>query len=349
VKLVALVSENGLGHFRRTVAILAQLVTRGRVNRLDLLCEAWQVERNQSWRPMEVLRAAGATLHHEIMSPGPRWPLPDDDDARLSGWIDRARALPAVNDADLVLSDNLGGALALRADAVLLGSFLWSDVYARAANDSARVQRFVEHERGLLAAHRPPMLCVADLAMPGVTERTAAVPLPWMCEDVVVGTVHAAPGERVAVLGGAAGAADELLVDVAAALVRAGHDVAVPRAWLARLPAGRVREFGHAPEDFAACAAIVCRPGTGTLTQCVAANVPVVAVREAGNLEMEHNAARVAALGLGVDAGAAPASEAILAAIERVRASDARAHLAARAKDGVARAADWIESRVSSR
>jgi hypothetical protein len=346
VKVVALVCENGLGHFRRSVAILAELVIRGRVSRLDLVCEAWQVERNQSWRPMEVLRAAGAHLRHEIMSPGPRWPLPDDADVRLEGWIDRARTLPAVMDADVLLSDNLGGALALRDDAVLVGSFLWSDVLAQPALPSMRVQRFVEHERALLAKHRPPMLCVGDLAMPGVTERTRAVPLPWMCEDVVA---SGAPGKRIAVLGGAAGAADDLLVQAAAALVRAGHDVAVPRAMVARLDGARVHEFGHASGDFAACAVVVCRPGAGTLTQCVAAGVPVVAVREPGNLEMEHNAARVAALGIGVDAGEAPSAEALVAALERALASDARTRLAALAKDGVARAADWIESRVSSR
>jgi Glycosyltransferase family 28 C-terminal domain len=336
VKLLAIASENGLGHVRRVVGMLSGLCERVPALEVHLACEAWQLERLRGWARLERLRAHGLHTHTGVVADSLRWPLPDDRPERLWGWEQRLRALAPTSEADLVLSDNLVGALDVRADTVLAGSFLWSDVL----DDTPGAGELIRRDRALLARHRPPMLCVEALAMPGVRERTNAVPLPWMCDRVVERVPEA---RRVAVLGGASGAADALLREAARALAQAGFDVTAPGAWAVGEP------FGHEAEDFARCALVVCRPGAGTLTDAVAASVPTLLVYERPGREMAHNAARMAELGLGVDLGDVDA-DAVVAAARRLfdgMALDAmRTRLRVQAKDGLERAAAWLAARL---
>jgi len=337
--IIGVVAPNGLGHFRRTVNVFARLAERLPAAQIDLVCEAWQAERAADSTPaLRKLRARGRLIPG-VMAPGVEWAARASfTEARLLGWIDRLRKVPEMKRADLVVSDNLAGVLEVRPDAVLMGSFLWSDVLADAPAPAARA--FVAHERALLAA-RPPMVCVSDLAMPGVKQRTAAVPVGWMCEEVTAPALVEARATppRIAVLGGATGAADGVLEGVAAALrARGGWDVVGGR------------DFGFAPADYAACAAVVCRPGVGTLTECVAAGRPMLLAYEGGNPELMHNARACAALGIAVDLGPDPdgaAAPALLAALLGGR--DAMARLSALRKDGLQRAAEWLAQHARPR
>ena len=126
--------------------------------------------------------SAAIRWHHGIMNPGVQWssdPDPYSHDCLFS-WADRLGDVPDVRDARLGLSDNLAGFLQMRPDAVLMGSFLWSDVLETAYSQNSNVRRFAEWERGLLDRFRPSMLCVGQMVMPEAAERTRVVPLPWM-------------------------------------------------------------------------------------------------------------------------------------------------------------------------
>src|SRR5690606_13010255 len=79
---------------------------------------------------------------------------------------------------DRVVSDNLVGALRDRADALLMGSFLWSDVLV----GSSVYQEIAHFEHKLLQEYEPIMIGVEDIAMPGVKQRTRFIGLPWFCD-----------------------------------------------------------------------------------------------------------------------------------------------------------------------
>jgi hypothetical protein len=343
VRLLAIASENGLGHVRRVVAMLSQLCERVPALDVHLVCESWQVDRLRGWARLESLLEHGLDVHTGIVADSLRWPLPDDQPERLWGWERRLRALPETSAADLVLSDNLVGTIDARDDAVLAGSFLWSDVLGAAPEGPAspRVHELIERDRALLARHRPPMLCVDALAMPGVRAQTAAVALPWMCDRIVDGTPEP---RRIAVLGGASGAADAPLCDAARALVEAGFTVSTPATWDVGEP------FGYEAEDFTRCALVVCRPGAGTLTDAVATSVPMLLVYEHGNREMESNAARMVELGLGIDLGPAQADVVVATARRLLDDGDTLAQMRDRlrrqGKDGLDGAADWLAARL---
>jgi hypothetical protein len=345
--VLVLVAANGLGHMRRVAGILGCLLERGGDVRLTIAAEPWQQDAAVRWDAGRRLEAHGVAWRPGIVAPGVGWSVTPERyvDGSLMSWEDRLDDLPELMTADVVLSDNLTGVLTRRPDALLAGSFLWSDVLDAATGDEPAVRAFVEHERSLLAEHRPEMLCVADLAMPGVVARTRPHAVGWMCPRAAI--LPAAPGPpagtRVAVLGGGTGAADDLLVELADALALDGVDVTVGDALSPRTGAP---VFDGSAAAWSSLTVVVARPGVGTLTDCVRSGVPIVCVHEGDNIELAHNASRVAALGFGADLGAMPSPDAVIDAVRRVAAPDewaaVRQRMAAAARDGLSQGADWL-------
>ena len=336
--VLALVAPNGVGHLRRVVGVVSRMLDREPGLSVGIACDPTSAATLRSW-PRAAALLDRAELHHGVMEPGVAWTTDPSRyaDGRLRSWEQELAGLEALDRAVLVISDNLAAPLELRSDTVMLGSFLASDVLAAAYPHDPHVGSFVLHERRLLAACRPPMLCVGDMATAGVLTRTDAVRLPWMCEFAPMPTTSTSAG-RVAVLGGRTAAADDLLAASAAALADAGFDV-VDQAG-----------FGFQPEDYASVDIAVCRPGLGTVNDCIAQRVPMVLLHE-GNSELSHNAVRLASMGLGEDLGSVPPPEQVVAAVQRVlepkRWLAIRDRMAALDCDGLDKAADWLLHRWS--
>lgn len=350
--VVAVIAPNGLGHLRRASGILDRLLEMVPVRRVTLVCAAWQIDALAGAPALDRLLGRVEVVDGAT-EPGVAWSTDPGtfDDGRLFEWEERLAATGVLDDVDVVLSDNLAGVLAHRPDAVLLGSFLWSDVLEPAARRSVAVRRFIERERALLTACRPPMLCVADLVMPGVLGRTAAVPVGWMCDRTFRRGVAAPPGGAVAVLGGRTGALDAQLAAAVLDLLAAGRTVVAAERVRRELPAAAqpsVGRFHHRPADYLASEVILCRPGVGTMTDCVAAEVPAVFLHDGTNAELSHNARRAEALGIGIEVG--PGGD-VLTAVERLSGdagAAARRKLRSLDMDGIDAAARWLAERVGA-
>lgn len=328
MKAFAVICANGLGHFRRTVALLDRIAIRAPSLDLTVACCGWQIDRTAGWAPLERLKTRAEFLTGG-MEPGLRWSTDPKvyEDGRLLSWERWLVSQPSLQKADWVLSDNLCGVLEHRPDAVLVGSFLWSDVLSDAFGHFPAVREFVQRERDLLELFRPPMLCVGEMATPGVLSRTNAVKLPFMAEGAA--GPEAARSNKVAFLAGASGAADSLF-----SALRTGLSSSFELA----------DNFGFEPRDYAGLSLIVARPGMGTITSAIAARVPLVLLDEGDNSELEHNGRRVEALGAGVYLGAKPSLDRLERAIREVLASAEtyRSRQAQLATDGLDRAADWL-------
>jgi hypothetical protein len=295
MRVVWLVSPNGLGHARRALGIASALLERRSGVHLTFCLEAWQWERLADDPLRPILEKAGARLITGILGDAPRWPHRGEAD--LMAWQGRLPRL-GLGGTDLVVSDNLA---ADHREMVMCGSFLWSDILEPLAASSPAVARFVEAERELLAKHRPVMIAVEDLAMPGVRARTDMRGVGWMARDAARGDLAeraSVPAHApVAILGGASGAADATLAALAREL--APGTPLVLSADLARrddVPAAPV--FDQSAAAYASCRLVVCRPGVGTLTDALAASRPLMVLDDGDSLEMRHNADRLEALGV---------------------------------------------------
>lgn len=334
------VCPNGVGHAVRALRVLRVLVDEhGPIRRVVVTLTRDQLA---AIRPdvRAWLAAHDVRVLHDVVEPGVGLAGAADGyaDGRLTHWVARWEASEAAR-TDLVVSDNLVGVLAARPDAVLMGSFLWSDVLAAAATGPA-VDAFVADERALLDALRPPMLATADVVHPGVVERTDAVLLPWFDDrpdrpDAVPG---AGRGRAVAVLGGRTGAADDALGRVAEVLAADGREVVTDPAALDGPDAVRI-------------GLLVGRPGLGTVTSGVVGSLPMLLVRESGNPELDHTVSALGALGLARTLDDTEDPSAIRAAVDALEddtvARGMRAALGSRPTGGHRAAAAWLARRLA--
>jgi len=339
------VCPNGIGHAVRVLRVLRALdLAHGPFGRIDVALSSAQLAALQAG-PRGWLAERGVRVHHGITDPGVSLPQQPDafSDGRLEAWVDRWESSDLVT-ADLVVSDNLTGVLRARPDAVLMGSFLWSDVLEPLAADG-RVAAFVDEERRLLAATVPPMLATADVVHPGVVERTRVVPLPWFDDRPAGGhrtsgdggATAAAPDRgAVAILGGTTGVAGAALRTVQEAVDRAGREVVTDPEVLTGPDRARVRT-------------VVCRPGLGTVTACVVGSLPMLLVSEPGNPELVHTTEALVGLDLArrlEDPGDVVQE---LLRMEEAKVRDMMvAALAARPTGGHRAAADWLAQRLGA-
>lgn len=349
--LAAVISPNGLGHFRRVIRQLDGLLKAHPGLALGLICAAWQLEATRGWAPLERVLATNPPVATAELAGTFRWvnDAAAYDEAQLSRWVTALERIPWLGAARRVLSDNLSPVLELRPDAALGASFLWSDVLEPFAPQNPAVQRFVARERELLARHRPFLLCVEDLAMPSAVRQTRPVWLPWLCEwslerrDLT---------RTIGVLGGATGTATIRMERIVRALLKSGDlEVRVePELKQARfLVEPRVAAFTHDEPGYRALSLAFVRPGAGTLTDCVGAQVPMIALDEPENLEMVHNARVLSGLGIGDLLRADEAAVAM--ALENLEPSSWKKKVAALAglkKDGVSKAVDWLANWVGA-
>ena len=348
---MAVIAPNGLGHFRRVIRQLDGLHLAHPRLELGVVCAPWQLEATHGWLPANRLLVGNPRVALAELPDTFRWVNDAGayDEARLSGWVATLERIRWLGAARRVLSDNLAGVLGWRPDAALGGSFLWSDVLGPFAPRNPAVLRFVERERELLASCRPFLLCAADLVMPSAVRQTRSVPLPWLCEWWLE---RREPTRTIGLLGGATGTLATRMAKIARALLGAGDvelraERELKRTQFAAEP--RVAAFTHDEAGYQALSLAFVRPGAGTLTDCVGAQVPMIALDEPENLEMAHNAKVLARLGIGevLDSDEA----AVRLALENLGRGRWEARVAALAglkKDGVQRAVDWLANWVGA-
>lgn len=255
--------------------------------------------------------------------------------------------------ADLVISDNLVGILQKRPDTILMGSFLWKDVYAHAYPNNPEVQQFVAREERILAQSHPPMLCVGDIAMPCVLKETEAVPLPWFGWETPCRTRQIQQLKTIAVLAGATDAAADHADQLTMALMaQNSYTIALPQAKIDQLQLrgwAQVIPFDFSSKAYRLCDLVICRPGVGTITDCITAGTPMAFFYEPANLEMSWNASRLAQKGIAQDWGAEPTSGVMLEALSatgfEVRLREMAEQLKTIPTDGFDKAIEWLSGR----
>ena len=339
------ISPNGLGHAKRALGWLPYLLEAFPTLQLHLAMAEWQAERLADVMPSSKRvhlafgytegavrwhRAAAAYVGQDLLA-----------------WRQHLATWEAFQTAEVVISDNLVEVLALRPDALLMGSFLWGPVLKAAHPEVEAIRQYCAEEQRLLHTYRPTLLCVGDLVMPEAAAQTGAVKLPWMT------TPYPSPKAEsgrptVAFLGGATPSIQASLQSEAEKIAAEGTwQVLVPeRQWEAGKGMGA---FDFSAEAWHSLDAVVCRPGVGTLTDAVRYRVPILAIEEPENLEMLHNGRQVEALGLGraLPLGALAQVSSYLQAWETPEGrSAALAALAERPVDGYARATDWLRQRL---
>ena len=352
--ILAVVCENGLGHFKRMTGLLAAWCEKYPDTRIDLVAEQWQLDLTKDWEKTAIYRKPGNRIFSGITAPGVRWSADDTayTNGRLTNWEKRLSKIDSLSEADLVLSDNLVGVLNHRPDTILIGSFLWSEVLKQKFPENAVINDFADREIQILQTQKPYMLGVEALIIPEIRENTNSVGFPWF------GQAEKRPRrtfrgiKRIGILAGATAAAQEELQKALDVLLKKpGLEIALPDRLIPKMGLEAIHQiipFEFELSDFEACDLICCRPGVGTLTDCIVTNTPMVLFFEPGNYEMIYNAQQLEKIGVGVNLGDHFSGQQLLDIVEQFEQEDHyqtfQDHLLAQATDGYPKIVEWLEA-----
>ena len=295
-----LICSNGFGHYKRSLRTADALLKKDPSLEIRLFCTKLQIRENQSWSTQVKLQSDSQVTFYPVSSNVEWNRLQAPTYEMLCDW-EHDFPWEELVSADLVISDNISAVLSHRPDAILSSSFLWSEVFIDQKPEDIDIQRFHEREVALLEQHKPSMICLKDMLSPYVEKYTNVVPTSWPIEKQPKTAVRNQI-KNILVLGGGTGAADYLLCKILNEAVenQSYHWITTDRLQAQIALPERVQLFDFQPASFAQIDLLICRAGIGSITDGIRYGIPILAVAEKGNHEVNFNAERIAVMGIGL-------------------------------------------------
>lgn len=312
-----IVCPNGVGHFKRVMEVVDNILKSSTVE-VYVACQSWQKSR------INIISQERLHFVEDLMEPGISYKFFDQNlfsDKKYMSWEYSIASMQEFQNANLVISDNLCGALDYHDNVMLMGSFLWMDLLARDKRYQSKAADFIDREKMLLNKYRPQMLCVEDIVMPAVRDYTQAVTLPWFDEISSTKTKNLENKEDhfyVAVLLGRTGVMDTWLDEFMAVAKSRGIQLKLPAPYHEKYG---VDIFNFSNEEFQSMDLVLCRPGIGVLTDCIKNRTAFLSVFEANNAEMEHNGKVMSAILKTAELGADPDAENVFDCVQSLGAN----------------------------
>ena len=255
MKIGIYICSNGYGHFHR----MLQVCTHLPFHEIDIHCERYQYNR---FKPTQ--DNLNFIFYKESNI---RW------DRKRVGSIDTS----GIDKYDKVITDNLVEILKYRPDALLSGSFLWSDIWREkyGNNDFSDEQDKIFHDV------KPRVVCNGDVVFGQLKKYINKVDIGWGCKDN--STEHFNLNRIVCItpsLNYTEKYTEKFLE------IRNEYQDDVDFSF----------NINHTDNSM-----FIIRPGLGMITTCVSHRIPIVALwDEDDSIEIQHLAHKVEELGIGI-------------------------------------------------
>jgi hypothetical protein len=287
-KISFIICPNGFGHFVRCINIIDSILEIKDYN-ISVFCQSWQ---RDLFSFRKIINHKNITWCLDFMEPGLTWP-PNLKNKNLNNWFEEIESM--FLDSNLIISDNLTAPLLKFNNVILMGSFLWSDVYEYAFPNDKSIKKFVSEERSLLKEKKPEMICIKDIAMKNVIELTNPIQVPWMFEDKNFKINKNSLNKiKVGLLPGRKDINRHFLRVVPELLNYDEIKLYLPPylSKMINIPKSKIiKNFNYSNEHFDELDIIIGRPGIGLITDCLKSNTFLIPIYEKNNIEMIHNAA----------------------------------------------------------
>ena len=304
MRLALITCANGLGHIKRLTKITRHLLERLPIQSVTFFCEEYALRELKSWHDFIYIADRVAVKMVNAALPL-RWHLQQESYGEwLLKWH-RTMLDWDLESFDHVLSDNLVEPLLYTDRVTLIGSFLWHEVLAAAFHDAEEIQRYREMCEELLLAKRPEMIASRYFAMPTVYQQTKVQEV-GLIHFLPAGTTerssHREKRALIALGGAPAGqrGMDELFA-VVPLLQKAQIEVLASSPLHEKLSDQHsgIGRFDFLSDDFKSLDLAVTRGGLGTISDCVAAQVPMFYLDDP-NPEISFNQDRLSQIGIGM-------------------------------------------------
>ena len=258
MKIGIYICSNGYGHFHRMLQVCAHLP----FHEIDIHCERYQYNR---FKPTQ--ENINFIFYEESNI---RW------DRKRIGRID----VSGIDKYDKVITDNLVEVLKYRPDALLSGSFLWSDIWREkyGNNDFSDKQDEIFHDV------KPRVVCNGDVVFGQLKKYQNKVDIGWGCKDNSTDDFNL---NRIVCITPSLNYTEKYTEKFLE--IRNEYQDDVDFSF----------NINHTDNSM-----FVIRPGLGMITTCVSHRIPIVALwDEDDSIEIQHLAHKVEELGIGISLG----------------------------------------------
>ena len=255
MKIGIYICSNGYGHFHR----MLQVCTHLPFHEIDIHCERYQYNR---FKPTQ--DNLNFIFYKESNI---RW------DRKRVGSIDTS----GIDKYDRVITDNLVEVLKYRPDALLSGSFLWSDIWREkyGNNDFSDEQDKIFHDV------KPRVVCNGDVVFGQLKKYKNKVDIGWGCKDNSTEDFNL---NRIVCITPSLNYTEKYTEKFLE--IRNEYQDDVDFSF----------NINHTDNSM-----FVIRPGLGMITTCVSHRIPIVALwDEDDSIEIQHLAHKVEELGIGI-------------------------------------------------
>ena len=255
MKIGIYVCSNGYGHFHRMLQVCAHLP----FHEIDIHCERYQYNR---FKPTQ--DNINFIFYNKSNI---RW------DRKRVGSIDTS----GIDKYDKVITDNLVEVLKYRPDALLSGSFLWSDIWREqyGNNDFSDKQDEIFHDV------KPRVVCNGDVVFGQLKKYQNKVDIGWGCKDNSTEDFNL---NRIVCITPSLNYTEKYTEKFLEIRSEFQNDVDFSF------------NINHTDNSM-----FVIRPGLGMITTCVSHRIPIVALwDEEDSIEIQHLAHKVEELGIGI-------------------------------------------------
>ena len=255
MKIGIYVCSNGYGHFHRMLQVCAHLP----FHEIDIHCERYQYNR---FKPTQ--DNINFIFYNKSNI---RW------DRKRVGSIDTS----GIDKYDKVITDNLVEVLKYRPDALLSGSFLWSDIWREqyGNNDFSDKQDEIFHDV------KPRVVCNGDVVFGQLKKYQNKVDIGWGCKDNSTEDFNL---NRIVCITPSLNYTEKYTEKFLEIRSEFQNDVDFSF------------NINHTDNSM-----FVIRPGLGMITTCVSHRIPIVALwDENDSIEIQHLAHKVEELGIGI-------------------------------------------------
>ena len=255
MKIGIYVCSNGYGHFHRMLQVCAHLP----FHEIDIHCERYQYNR---FKPTQ--DNINFIFYNKSNI---RW------DRKRVGSIDTS----GIDKYDKVITDNLVEVLKYRPDALLSGSFLWSDIWREqyGNNDFSDKQDEIFHDV------KPRVVCNGDVVFGQLKKYQNKVDIGWGCKDNSTEDFNL---NRIVCITPSLNYTEKYTEKFLEIRSEFQNDVDFSF------------NINHTDNSM-----FVIRPGLGMITTCVSHRIPIVALwDEDDSIEIQHLAHKVKELGIGI-------------------------------------------------
>lgn len=295
-----IICSNGYGHTKRAAKVLNELIQRNLGYKLNVICNSSKISFLKS-----NIKSKFQSIHinTSLMDSEPNWLNSIDlNFSKYKQWSSNFAISKTILNSDLIVSDNYVTTLGIK-KTFILGSFLWLDILNDFNEESRKISQY---EKKILEKYYPEMISVENMYNNSVDKLTRVFPVPWFESR----KVYEKPFFFNSILV-TAGGTNELDISFIKLIEKLALDNKQKKIFLdsnlykkiktnKKIFLPNVSEFDFTEISFKKIDAVICRPGIGILTDCMAYLIPVISVYSNKNSEIIFNAKKIVSQKIGI-------------------------------------------------